>query len=121
MTVNPGELYWVSPAGGADGVSGIPHPHVVVHANVPRSTEVLTVTMCALTSNLKRAKDFGNVLLDEGEGNLTKRSVVEVGKQHAISQARLGALIGTLSAARIQQIAAGMRFLHTAHFGRGPA
>ena len=118
--MNPGELYWLTPDVEADGVPGVAHPHVVVAVHIPGTTPE-SVTMCVLTSNLKRAKDFGNVLLDEGEGNLTKRSVVEVDKQHTISSARVGALIGTLSAARIQQIAAGMRFLQTTHFGREPA
>lgn len=33
---------------------------------------------CVLTSNLRRAKDVGNVALEAGEGGLPKPSVVNV-------------------------------------------
>lgn len=37
-----------------------------------------TVVVCALTTNLRRARIPGNVLLDEGEADLPEQSVVVV-------------------------------------------
>ena len=69
------------------------------------------VMVCALTSNLKRAKEPGNVLLDEGEANLARQSVVVVSQVFTADRTQLGEYIGTLSERRIHQVLAGMRFL----------
>ena len=71
MDIRPGDLFWISPNETNGIASNHIHPHVVVEVNAQS-----TVMVCALTSNLKRAKEPGNVLLDEGEANLPKRSVV---------------------------------------------
>ena len=106
-----GGLYWVqlSEAGGTE--PGVRHPQVVIQADVLNDSRIETVVVCALTSNLKRAKAPGNVLLDAGESGLAKASVVEVSKVSAIAKAQLGEYIGALSARRVEQILAGMRFL----------
>ncbi len=106
MDIKPGDLFWISP----NETNGIPsdhiHPHVVVHVNAQN-----TVVVCALTSNLKRAKEPGNVLLDEGESNLTKQSVVVVSQMCTVDKTQLGEYIGTLGEHRTHQVLAGMQFL----------
>jgi mRNA interferase MazF len=82
------------------------HPHVVIQENT-----LDTVVVCALTSNLKRAKEPGNVLLEEGETNLPRQSVVMVSQVSTVEKRQLGEYIGTLTEQRIHQILAGMRFL----------
>lgn len=75
------------------------------------------VVVCALTSNLKRAKEPGNVLLEAGEGNLPRQSVAAVSKAFPIDKKLVGEYIGTLTEQRVSQVLAGMRFLQamTAH------
>ena len=73
--------------------------------------------VCALTSNLHRAKEPGNVLLDEGEGGLPKRSVVVVSQIDSVDKSRLGDRIGTLSPARVDEVLAGLRFQQAAFLG----
>jgi len=107
--VNQGEIYWAR-------VTDIPHPYVVVQDNVFNHSRVDTVIVCALTSNLQRMSQQGNVLLDDGEANLPKQSVVEVAKVSSIKKLQLGEYLGSLSERRIQQIIAGMRFLQTSYF-----
>ena len=77
---------------------------------------VLTVVVCALTSNLKRATEPGNLLLDPGEGGLLKQSVVVVSQIDSVKKSELGARIGALSEARIEQVLAGLRFQQRAYF-----
>jgi mRNA interferase MazF len=67
--------------------------------------------VCALTSNLQRAKLPGNVLLEAGEANLAKQSVVVVSQVSTVDKSQLGEYIGSLSQQRVQQILAGMQFL----------
>jgi len=91
---------------------------VVVQDDVFNHSRITTVVVCALTSNLHRAKEPGNVLLEVGEGNLPDQSVVVVSQISSVDRARLGAWIGSLSDARVEQILAGLRFLQVSFFER---
>lgn len=114
--INQGDIYWLRSDG--ELKTDIPHPHVVIQDNVFNHSRIHTVVMCALTSNLKRVNMPGNVMLDAGEANLTRQSVVEVTKVSSVDKTQLGEYIGTLSEARIHQILAGMRFVQASFFGR---
>lgn len=70
-----------------------------------------TVVVCSLTSNLKRAEGPGNVLLEAGEGNLPKRSVVNITQIYTVDKDELIEKIGTLSPDRVQQILYGIYML----------
>lgn len=95
---------------------GIAHPHVVVSEDVFNHSRVTTVIVCALTSNLKRANEPGNVLLDPGEGDLERQSVVVVSQIASVPKDALGARIGRLSSERVEQILAGLRFQQASFF-----
>lgn len=92
------------------------HPHVIVQDDVFNRSRVSTVIVCGLTSNLQRANEPGNVLLDAGEGGLAKRSVVVVSQVSSVDKTRLGAYIGMLSSERVEQILDGMRFQQASYF-----
>ncbi len=114
MTINQGDIYWIKADGSQETELGYyNHPYVVIQDDLFNHSRVHSVIVCALTSNLKQANAPGNVLLELGEGNLPKHSVVVVSKVSAVAKTRLDAYIGTLSPARIKQILAGMRFLQT--------
>lgn len=106
MNLAPGDLYWISPNETSRIGSDYTHPHVVTQCDTSNR-----VTVCALTSNLKRAKEPGNVLLNEGEANLSRQSVVVVSRVFTVEKTHLGEYIGMLAEQRIDQVLAGMRFL----------
>jgi len=110
MIINQGDIYWV-PLGRSE--PDHIHPHVVVQDNVINRSRVNTVVVCALTTNIKRAKAPGNVLLDVGEANLPKQSVVVVSQVSSVDKSQLGEYIGSLSKERIDQILAGMQFVQS--------
>jgi mRNA interferase MazF len=118
LIVNQGDLYWVQFANPTGLEPGIPHPHVVIQENVLNHSRIHTVVACALTTNMKRANLPGNVLLEAGEANLAKQSIVEPSKVSTIEKTQLGAYIGSLTEKRINEILAGMRFLQTSFFAR---
>lgn len=70
-----------------------------------------TVVVCALTSNLRRARIPGNVLLDEGEADLPERSVVVVSQLFTVDKEDLLDKIGTLSSERVLQVFEGIYHL----------
>ena len=109
--INQGDVFWV-PLSDLDGVeAGVTHPHVIVQDNLFNHSRIKSVVVCALTTNLKRAKAPGNVLLDPGEANLPRQSVVVVSQISSAEKTSLGEYIGTLSQERVQQILAGLRFV----------
>ena len=117
--INRGDVFWIAPDEARGAIPGPAHPHVVVQEDVFNHSRITTVIVCALTSNLHRASEPGNVLLDVGEGNLARQSVVVVSQVSAVYKARLGERIGALSHERVEQILDGMRFQQAAFFERG--
>jgi mRNA interferase MazF len=112
--VHRGDVYWLAPDPSRG--SGARHPHVVVQDDVFNRSRIATVIVCALTSNLHRATEPGNVLLDVGEGNLPQASVIVVSQVDSVDRSQLGELIGTLSSERVDQVIAGMRFQQASFF-----
>ena len=94
-----------------DDSIGYAHPHVVIQDDVINHSRIKTVVVCALSTNLTRANTPGNVLLDMGEANLPKQSIVIVSQVTSVDKTQLGDYIGSLSHQRIHQIFAGMRFI----------
>ena len=111
--VRRGDLFWIEPHDSRDSVA---HPHVVVQDDVFNRSRITTVIVCALTSNLQRSTEPGNVLLDPGEGGLAKRSVVVVSQVSSVDKALLGERIGSLSNERVEQVLDGMRFQQASFF-----
>lgn len=119
MRIHRGDLYWArisrpdlepGAEAGADVEAAIAHPHVILQDDALNGSRLSTVVVCALTSNLHRMTEPGNVLLEPGEGNLAKQSVVVVSQVSSIEKAVLGERIGSLTAERVQQIFDGMLF-----------
>ena len=117
-TIHRGGLFWIGPDDARGSIPGFAHPHVVVQDDLFNHSRITTVIVCALTTNLLRGNEPGNVLLDVGEGSLPKQSVVVVSQISSIEKARLGEWIGSLAEARVEQILAGLRFQQRSFFVR---
>lgn len=119
--IERGELYWIAPEAPESSdveAAGYAHPHVVVQDDVFNQSRITSVVVCALTSNLGRASEPGNVLLEPGEGGLPRQSVVVVSQISSVDKSRLGERIGMLSAERVEQVLAGLRFQQASFFRR---
>jgi len=111
MVINQGDIYWVDLEEPRGSEPGYRHPHVVVQNNLFNRSQIRTVLVCPLTSNLKRAAAPGNVLLDKKEGNLPKQSVVNVSQVFTVDKSQLSDYIGTLSSKRLRQILEGIKLI----------
>ena len=114
--INQGDIYWVQLDDPSGSEAGIPHPHIIIQDDVLNHSRIYTVVVCALTSNIKRANLPGSVLLEAGEGNLPRQSVVEVSKVSTVDKSQLDEYIGSLSEQRVKQILEGLRFLERSFF-----
>jgi mRNA interferase MazF len=116
--INRGDVFWIAPDDSRGPAPNYSHLHVVVQDDVFNHSRITTVIVCALTSNLHRANEPGNVLLEMNEGNLPKQSVVVVSQVSSVDKARLGERIGSLSVTRVEQVLAGLRFQQASFFRR---
>lgn len=108
MVINQGDVYWVDlndPFGSEPGYS---NPGILIQNNLYNQSKINTVIICMLTSDLKYAKMSGNVLLEKGEADLSKASVVNVSQLLTVDKTQLGEYIGTLSRKRLYQILEGV-------------
>lgn len=111
MTIEQGDIYWVELGIPKGSEPGYRHPHVIIQNNVFNASRINTVVVCSLTSNLKRAEAPGNVLLQKGEGNLKKASVVNISQIITVNKSDLVEKIGSLSSATIEKIIESVKLL----------
>ena len=111
MVISQGDIYWINLEEPAGLEPGFRHPHVVIQNNLFNRSRIDTVVVCLLTSNLKLARVPGNVLLEKGEGNLAKQSVVNISQIYTVDKGDLVEWIGMLSEKRVRQILDGVRLL----------
>ena len=108
MVINQGDIFWIDTGAPDRSEPGYRRPHVVVQNNAFNASRIHTVVVCAITTNLRLANAPGNVLLHQGEGNLPKRSVVNVSQLFTVDRDDLEELVGTLSARRVRDILNGI-------------
>lgn len=99
-----GNIYWIQLQ------NHITHPYVVI------GIKDNIVTLCKITTNQKKASLPGNVILEIGEGNLEKSSIVDVASVLEKDITELGEYIGTLSEQRVKQINDGIGLLKRTYF-----
>ncbi|CAG0977353.1 type II toxin-antitoxin system PemK/MazF family toxin [Geobacter sp.] len=111
MVINQGDIYWIELDEPDGSEPGYRHPHVIVQNNLFNRSQIKTVVVCPLTSNLKRADAPGNVLLEQDEANLAKQSVVNVSQIFTVDKTQLDEYIGALPPKRIREILDGINLV----------
>lgn len=102
--MNPSSIHWHNPN------NSTPHPYVIVELKGD------IATICRITSNKKKIGLPGNVVLEAGEGNLEKESIVDVSDVLEVNTKDLGEFIGNLNQKRVTEILAGIKFLKKSYF-----
>ncbi len=111
MVINQGDIYWVDLDEPSGSEPGYKHPHVVIQNNLFNRSQIRTVVVLPLTSNLRRADAPGNILLKKDEANLPKQSVVNVSQVFTVDKSQLDEYIGTVSSKRVREILNGVRLV----------
>lgn len=109
--VRQGDVCWLDLGEPSGSAPGYRHPHLVVQNDVFNASRIATTVVCALTSNLQRARDPGNVLLEEGEADLPSQSVVNISQVITVDKEDLTERIGTLSPQRMSDVLHGLFLL----------
>jgi mRNA interferase MazF len=111
VVINQGDIYWLDFDAPRGSEPTYRQPVVVIQSDLFNHTQIKTVVVCELTSNLKYAKSPGNVLLNKGEANLPKQSVVNVTQIYTANKIELLDYIGSLSAKRMRELLKGLMLL----------
>jgi mRNA interferase MazF len=111
MVINQGDIYWIELDEPDGSEPGYKHPHVIVQNNLFNRSQIRTVLVCPLTTNLKRASAPGNVLLDRKESNLPKQSVVNISQVFTVDKSQLDEYVGSLSPGRMTEILDGIKLV----------
>lgn len=107
-----GEIYWIPTVEPDGSRREVVHPHVIVQATELNDSRIDSTVACMISTNRKRLNEPGNVLLELGEGNLPKPSIVVVSQVFVVPKASLGEWVGSLSEQRVAQVLAGMGFVN---------
>ena len=111
MVIKQGEIYLVDLGQPSSSEPGYRHPHIVIQNNIFNTSNINTVVICSLSSNVKRVQAPGNVLLKKGEANLPKKSVVNISQIYTVNKSDLVEKIGKVSAKRFKEILEGIKLL----------
>ena len=103
-----GGVYWVDFGDARGSAPAGRRPCVVVQNDPYNRSPLRTVVVCALTTNLRRARDPGNVAIKRGEANISADSVVNVTQIYSVDKSSLEEHIGTLPRARLRQVVEGV-------------
>lgn len=109
--IRQGEVYWVDFGDPGGSEPGYRRPAIVVQNDLFNASNIRTVVVCSLTSNLRRAGAPGNVLLAPGEANLIQQSVVNISQVFTVDRRDLVEKIGFLGGERIREIISGINIL----------
>ena len=103
-----GELWWASFPEPQGSEPGYRRPVVVVQANSFNESEIQTVIVAAVTSNIRLGGAPGNVPLPRRDSGLPKDSVINVSQLYTIDKIYLTDLIGRLGLNRIKAMNEGL-------------
>ncbi|HXM44621.1 MAG TPA: type II toxin-antitoxin system PemK/MazF family toxin [Bryobacteraceae bacterium] len=109
--IRPGEVYRIDFGVVAGSSPAERHPCVVVQNDLFNKSRIMTTGVCLITSNLARAGNPGNVLLEQGEGNLKKASVVNVSQVVTVDKSELSERVGRLPIGKVDAIRRGLHLL----------
>jgi mRNA interferase MazF len=109
--IHQGDIYWIDLGEPIGSEPGYTRPYVVIQNDLVNASQIRTVLACAVTTNLRRARSMGNVLLEPGEANLPESSVVMVYQVITVDKARLADKIGQLSKPRVREVLSGLALI----------
>ena len=82
---------------------------VVISADAFNRSIIKTVTVAAITSNLRLAAAPGNVALAAGSAGLDRDSVINVSQVVTIDKGDMSSRLGTVDDLKMEQVDAGLR------------
>ena len=106
-----GEIWWATlPTPDGSG-PGLRRPVVIVQSNPFNESNIATVVVAVVTSNLGLAQARGNVRLSRSHSGLPKSSVINVSQLFTVDKRRLTELVAMLAPQVMSRVDEGVRLV----------
>ena len=92
-----GEIWWADLPKPIGSLPGKRRPVLVIQSDQINRSSIATVIVAAITSNMDLGKLPGNLLLEKGDSNLGKSSVVNFSRIFTVDKSWLTESVGMLS------------------------
>ena len=106
-----GEAWWACLSDPHGSEPGFRHPVVIVQSNDFNRSQMQTVVVAAITSNLRLASAPGNVSLTRRGSGLSRESVVNVSQLLSLDKRVLSERIGKMSNSKLNEVQDGLRLV----------
>ena len=106
-----GEVWWASLKPPEGSGSGYRRPVLIVQANSFNESQISTVLVSVITSNLALAQAPGNVRISKSDSALPKASVVNISQILTIDRQFLSVRIGTLPGHVMDRVNEGLKLV----------
>lgn len=111
MVIRRGQVYWLDLGHPRGSSPGYERPGVVIQDNHFNRTNLNTVIVAPITTNLRLAKMDGNVLLTPRSNGVKELSVVNVTQLYTVDKADLVDLMGVVTRSEMEQIDHGLKLV----------
>jgi mRNA interferase MazF len=111
VVVRRGEIWWAEfgPAHGSP--PAFRRPALIVQSDAFNRSSIGTVIVAAITSNMARGDDPGNVVLPRAASGLPRPSVVNASQLATLDRSALVSKVGRLSRHHLGRVAEGIRMV----------
>ncbi len=106
-----GEIWWVDLGLPVGSEPGFKRPVLVIQDDVFNQSNINTIVVFAITSNLRLADAPGNSILSRKDSNLPKDSVLNVSQLATIDRGRFLRKAGKLKQSRMNAVEEGLRLV----------
>lgn len=109
--MNRGEIWWATLPPAIDSGPAGRRPVVIVQDDQFTSSQIRTVIVVVVTSNLRLTEAPGNVLLTKRQSGLLRDSIANVSQLYTIDKSRMTDYIATLPESVLEKIEEGLRLI----------
>ena len=97
MVVKRGEIWWATLDEPSGSEPGYCHPVVIISSNEFNNSQIQTVIVAVITSNLRLADAPGNIILSKKNSGLNQDSVINISQLLTLDKSFITEQIGQLN------------------------
>jgi len=109
--VKRGEIWWATLDDPRGSEPGYQRPVVIISSNEFNRSNISTIMVATITSNLRLAKAPGNFAVSKKESGLAKESVVNISQVLTLDKAFLSKKLGQLPSNKLPVLNEGLRLV----------
>ena len=106
-----GEIWWVDLGIPFGSEPGFKRPVLIIQADSFNDSNIHTLIVVPLTTNLNLSEAPGNVVLSKEETSLSKDSVANVSQIVTLDRERFGKKVSNLKAKKLEKLEEGIRLV----------